>query len=241
MIGWKAFDDKLPNEGHYALAQLEQRRLLGVSFEDQSHFYADPEDFYFSSGQRTLAVVTQNVDALHRRAGSKDIIELHGRGGVLKCMTCGSIVDRNRFHEHLGALNNEWLKAALIQAGEDDRAMRPDGDAAITLDFEGLQIPSCEHCGGFLKPDVVFFGDTVPVARVAQVAAAVDACDGLLVVGSSLAVHSAFRHVRAASKNGTPIAILNVGETRAESEKIPEILKIDAPAGATLSRLASCL
>ena len=74
--------------------------------------------------------------------------------------------------------------------------------------------------------------------RVKLFQAAVDHCDGLLVVGSSLAVHSAFRHVKSAHKQGIPIAILNVGETRAEIEQL-NVLKIEAPAGPTLERLSS--
>jgi NAD-dependent deacetylase sirtuin 4 len=115
--------------------------------------------------------------------------------------------------------------------------MRPDGDAQVKkeTDYNHVHVPNCPHCKtGFLKPDVVFFGDTVPKHRVALCQEAVEMADGILVVGSSLAVHSAYRHIRAASAKGTPVAILNVGETRAEKEGLEHILKIEAPAGDTL-------
>jgi len=240
MVGWKSFHETSPNAGHLALADLERMGRLGVSFEDQADFYDDCDndlEWTFSSGQRRVAVITQNVDMLHRRAGSKHLIELHGRTDQLKCMECGSARHRDCFHEELTTLNKDWLVAALEKTEED--AMRPDGDANVqTDDYQTIQIPPCKECGGFMKPDVVFFGDTVPKTRVAQCRAAVDNADGILVVGSSLAVHSAYRHIRAANQKGIPIAVLNVGETRAEKEGL-DVLKIEAPAGSTLGGVAA--
>jgi NAD-dependent deacetylase sirtuin 4 len=238
MVGWRFFDQRQPNTGHYALAELERMGKLGVCFEDHPTFYGDEDDYFFTTGQRQLSLVTQNVDSLHRRAGSQHMVELHGRTGDLKCMQCGSTRLRSSFHEELESLNRDWLEAALNKTQASD--MRADGDAEVLSDYDSLLIPPCTACGdGFLKPDVVFFGDTVPTHRVALCTAAVNACDGLFVVGSSLAVHSAFRHVRAASVRGVPIAILNVGDTRAEVEGLPGVLKIEAPAGWTLSALVS--
>lgn len=229
LVGWSSFDETAPNIGHVALAELEQRGKLGVDYQvDQV------------TGPSRLALVTQNVDTLHRRAGSQQLIELHGRTDRLQCMKCGAFHDRRPFQRLLESLNREWLAVALAQT--DESAMRPDGDAAVATDsYEQVQVPPCSKCGdGFLKPDVVFFGDTVPAERVAHVRAAVEAANGILVVGSSLAVHSVFRHVRAASQAGTPIAILNVGETRAEVEGL-DVLKIEAPAGSTLKAVAEQL
>jgi NAD-dependent deacetylase sirtuin 4 len=215
--------------------------LLGVSLEDQQAFYGPDEEFEFSfsSGHRELAVVTQNVDSLHQRAGSKNVIQLHGGGEVVRCMECGKKQKRNDFHSHLESVNQGWLSDAL-QGFEQSQDMRPDGDALIKqVDYNHVHVPNCSHCQkGFLKPDVVFFGDTVPKYRVRLCEEAVKAADGILVVGSSLAVHSAFRHVRAASKSGIPTAIVNVGETRAEAEGLDYILKIEAPAGDTLTSCA---
>lgn len=236
LVGWKPFDAVSPNEGHVALAKLESMGRLGVDLTDQPAFYPDGQDdldWNFTSGNRRLALVTQNVDTLHRRAGSKHLIELHGRTDRLRCMQCGQFRDRKSFHAELSQLNDAWLQAALQSTTQDD--MRADGDAAVqTENYDVIRVPPCTKCGGFLKPDVVFFGDTVPKHRVAQVTEAVNQADGLLVVGSSLAVHSAFRHVRAACQLGIPVAILNVGETRAELEGL-NVLKIEAPAGPTLA------
>lgn len=238
-VGWKSLDERRPNAGHIALAQLEHMGKIGVPFDDRPEFHDDDtEDTRDSSHGRRLALVTQNVDTLHRKAGSKHLIELHGRGDRLKCMTCGAFSDRKHFHTKIEALNHEWLQRVLEKVNAAD--MRPDGDAAVAEEtYESIQVPPCPNCGtGFLKPDVVFFGDTVPSSRVEQCRAAVERSDGLLVVGSSLAVHSAYRHVRAASQLSIPIAILNVGRTRAEAEGL-DVLKLEAPAGTTLAAVAA--
>jgi NAD-dependent deacetylase sirtuin 4 len=254
LVGWSSFNEAMPNPGHFALARLEEHGLLGVSFANQPKFSFDDSDYdgndkssiiSAATAHRELALVTQNVDSLHRKAGSRRVVELHGRGNVIKCMTCGTTRDRRDYHNLLETLNNAWLEEARTQSQLEEREgtkLRPDGDAQVEIDFEELIIPPCDHCHvGFYKPDVVFFGDSVPISRVAQVTAAVEACDGLLVVGSSLAVHSALRHVRTACQQGTPVAILNVGETRAETEGLLGVLKLDAPAGETLARVAGKL
>lgn len=221
------------------MAELERMNYLGVTMKDRPEFYdsADANDYYMhSSGDRKLAIVTQNVDSLHERAGSKEIIHLHGRGGHLKCMQCGEKHIRNEFHRDLEEQNRLWLAAAK-EGYEESTEMRPDGDALVNdVDYNHVHVPNCPHCKtGFFKPDVVFFGDTVPKERVALCQNAVEEADGILVVGSSLAVHSAYRHIRAAVSKGTPVAILNVGETRAEAEGLDHILKIEAPASDALS------
>lgn len=211
---------------------------IGVTLEDQEEFYEphDAFEFGFSSGQRRLAIVTQNVDSLHQKAGSKEIMQLHGAGNLVRCMKCGAKHHRNDYHAKLESVNREWLKEAL-DGYEKSSDLRPDGDAKIREDiYDAVDVPNCQSCKeGFLKPDVVFFGDTVPKSRVRLFEEAVKAADGLLVVGTSLAVHSAYRHVKAASALGISTAIVNVGETRAEAEGLDHILKIEAPAGATLS------
>lgn len=238
MVGWKHFDSASPNAGHFALARLERLNKIGVPFEDKAEFHsqgAESEAWMFGSGSQQLSIITQNVDSLHRRAGSEYVTELHGRTDMLQCMSCGASRGRLDFHDELERRNKAWFKNAVQEA-----ELRPDGDAALPDDnYNLLDIPSCQSCGeGFFKPSVVFFGDNVPKYRVARCNAAVDAADGLLVVGSSLAVYSAYRHVRAAHQKGIPIAILNVGETRAELEGL-DVTKVEAPAGPTLSLLAS--
>jgi len=241
MVGWRSFDETSPSAGHIALARLERMQKVGVTdLEDRPEFYSrnNQADFCSEAGQRRqLAIVTQNVDSLHSRAGSKNVMELHGRANVLKCMQCGNVRDRQSFHIELDDMNHEWLQKQRLPT-----ELRPDGDAFVEdSDFQNVQVPVCHKCGGFFKPDVVFFGDSVPAHRVALADAAVNegVCDGILVVGSSLAVHSAFRHVRAASQRGIPIAILNVGPTRAEVEGLPGIVKIAAPVGTSLEAVAS--
>ena len=160
LVGWKPFDLVNPNDGHYALAKLEAMGRVGVDMDDREEFYesSDDIDWSFSSGHRRLALVTQNVDTLHRRAGSKNMIELHGRTDRLRCMMCGRYRDRNSFHSELKELNHDWLQEALKNTSKD--AMRADGDAAVETDsYDVIQVPPCTHCGGFMKPDVVFFGD----------------------------------------------------------------------------------
>eukprot|EP00546_Thalassionema_frauenfeldii_P020532 CAMPEP_0178903780 /NCGR_PEP_ID=MMETSP0786-20121207/5340_1 /TAXON_ID=186022 /ORGANISM="Thalassionema frauenfeldii, Strain CCMP 1798" /LENGTH=359 /DNA_ID=CAMNT_0020575175 /DNA_START=181 /DNA_END=1260 /DNA_ORIENTATION=- len=237
MIGWSKFSDAKPNKGHVALANLERIGCLGVSMEDQPSFYRpeDEDEFYFSSGQpRKLAIMTQNVDYLHEQAGSKAVLHLHGRGHIVKCMNCGRRQDRTEFTNELKTMNEQWLEDAI--RGYEESDLRADGDAVVKdVDYANVHIPNCAHCNkGFWKTDVVFFGDAVPKHRVNICQEAVENADGILVVGSSLAVHSAFRHVRIANEKGIPIAILNVGETRAEVEGLDNILKIEAPAGTTL-------
>ena len=234
MVGWRKFDSMQPNSGHYALADLERLGKIGVTFEDKEEYYSQDRemDWMASSGDQRLSLITQNVDSLHRRAGSVHLTELHGRTDRLRCMQCGAYRDRIDFHDDLEDLNHDWLQKALDKT--DETEARPDGDAYIASeDYSAVVVPPCTHCGGFLKPDVTFFGDSVPKHRVERCRAAVDASDGILCIGTSLAVHSAFRFVKQAERNGIPIAILNVGETRAEAEGI-DVLKIEAPAGPTL-------
>jgi len=236
MVGWRDFDASRPNSGHIALAELERMGKIGVLFEDRSDYYApqNQETWAFGNGQNQMSILTQNVDMLHKKAGAVHITELHGRTSRLVCMQCGAYRSRDDFHTELESLNQQWLSQVLKEA-PNDNAMRPDGDAHVAREsYDDIIIPPCEKCGGFLKPDVVFFGDTVPKHRVERCRAAVDASDGLLCIGTSLAVHSAYRFVRAASSKGIPICILNVGETRAEQERL-HLLKIEAPVGVTLT------
>lgn len=222
--------------GHFALAELERIGKLGVKVDDRMEFYNPLQevDWLTSSGQpRELAIVTQNVDTLHRQAGSQHLMELHGRTDQVVCMQCGTFRDRLDFHHELEHLNHEWLQEVLAEQKDGD--LRPDGDANVErTNYDDVIVPPCQNCGGFVKPNVVFFGDNVPLDRVELCKAAVEQADGILVVGTSLATHSAYRHVRAAHQKGIPVAILNVGETRAERDGL-EVLKIEAPAGPTLS------
>lgn len=256
MVGWREFAKAPPNEGHLALSKLEELGKIGVTFEDSSEYYKEDcenaeMEWAFSAGYQKVTIISQNVDGLHRKAGNTDggLVELHGRHDRIICMTCGSYRCRKDYHDELDALNASWLEAQLSGTDDDEtleQQLRPDGDAFIRRDnFDEIILPGCSECAdghdeesvsSFYKPDVVFFGDNVPKHRVNRCFGAVDAADGLLCIGSSLAVYSAFRFVQRAAENNIPIAILNVGETRAEVNGL-DVLKIEAPAGPVLARL----
>ncbi len=184
LIGFRALQDARPNAAHRALARLEAEG-------------------------RVAGLITQNVDGLHRRAGSRRVIELHGRADLVRCMGCGATRMRHDLHAELAHRNPDWLETGA-RAG-------PDGDADLEADFADFRVPDCTRCGdGIWKPDVVFFGDSVPRARVEEAFALLDEADGLLVVGSSLMVYSGFRFAREAARAGKPLACLNLGRTRAD-------------------------
>ena len=255
MVGWQKFHAAKPNKGHYSLANLERMGNLGVNMEDRVDFYdeLDRDEFLFTSGQRRLTILTQNVDSLHDRAGSKDVLALHGGNTSVRCMNCGYRLNRNDYQQQLEESNRSWLEEHRTRLKEENSEtsnrhqqqthMRPDGDVQLQqANYDKVHLPSCPCCrDGFFKPDVVFFGDSVPKHRVRICQEAVDNCDGILVVGSSLTVHSAFRHVRAASERGISVAILNVGDTRAEAEGLKGLRKIEAPISDTLERCVKLL
>lgn len=153
-------------------------------------------------------IITQNVDGLHQKAGATDVIDLHGYANDMVCMGCGTKSPRIDMHERCLALNPQFANM--------NAAALPDGDADIEADFEQFTIADCLNCGGILKPDVVYFGDTVPKNRVAEAKHALFNSGGLLVVGSSLMVFSGYRFARQAHSDGQPIALLTRGKTRAD-------------------------
>jgi NAD-dependent SIR2 family protein deacetylase len=171
-------------------------------------------------------LVTQNVDGLHERAGSTEVTDLHGRIDQVICLQCNERYLRAHIQQRLAESNPQWEKLSAQAA--------PDGDADLEgRDFSSFSVPSCEACDGMLKPDVVFFGENVPRARYEDARAALAQADALLVVGSSLMVYSGFRFARMAHEDGQPIAILNLGQTRADDLAA---LKIEADCAATLER-----
>ena len=163
-------------------------------------------------------LVTQNVDGLHQRAGSEKVIDLHGRSDQVICMSCDFSCSRDEVHDRSADLNPAFTHFTADTA--------PDGDADLEVDFSDFRIPDCPHCGGILKPDVVFFGDNVPKQRVTDALDTLQRADGLLVIGSSLMVYSGFRFCRRAQEWDKPIAALTLGRTRAD-ELLS--LKLSAP------------
>ena len=182
--GWQRFKRARPNPAHSALAHLEQR------------------------GRITLTV-TQNVDGLHQRAGSRKVAELHGSLATVGCLGCDSVITRSALQEKLHDQNPQLAELSSRPA--------PDGDVYLNnFDTREVEVPDCEECGGILRPQVVFFGENVPADRVKSCFDALDNADAMLVVGSSLMVYSGLRFVRAADKAGIPVAAVNLGKTRAD-------------------------
>jgi NAD-dependent SIR2 family protein deacetylase len=176
---------------------------------------------------RVRALVTQNVDGLHQRGGSTGVIELHGNIGLALCMECGLQHPRADIQAQLERDNPDFLGSTAAPAA--------DGDAHVEReDFHAFRIPVCTRCAGLLKPDVVFFGESVPRERVDAVRRALDNADMLLVAGSSLMVYSGYRFCLAAAQLGKPIAAINLGRTRADDLLA---LKVAAPCAPILSAL----
>jgi NAD+-dependent protein deacetylase sirtuin 4 len=165
-----------------------------------------------------LSVITQNVDGLHQAAGSRDVLELHGGLDGVVCLGCGARTSRDDLQERMLARNPGWLEQTAEAA--------PDGDAELPRRVtDHFHVPDCSDCGGILKPDVVFFGENVPAPRVTEAFRRVDEGEVLLVLGSSLTVYSGYRFVDHAVRKGTPVVIVNQGETRGDPVAT---LRIDA-------------
>ena len=192
-----------------------------------------------NAGHRALAriapglLITQNVDGLHEQVGTPRLVALHGRIADVVCLGCRVTSARSALHDRLAELNPGYAEEHA------DAAVRPDGDVELD-DTDDFVVPSCEQCGGVLKPDVVFFGENVPPPRVERCYAAVDGLAGsggvLLVAGSSLTVMSGFRFVRRAARAGTPVVILNRGTTRGDPFAA---YTVDAGCSEFLSELAA--
>jgi len=206
VLGWERIRLAEPNAGHRALAALEARGAV-------AH------------------VVTQNVDRLHHKAGSRRVTELHGALAEVCCLACAAVEDRDALQARLLELNPGWTSV--------DVATAPDGDADLPPErVERFALAGCLRCGGVLKPRVVFFGDNVPRPTVDEAFAQVDGAGLLLVVGSSLTVFSGYRFLRRAVERGIPVAIVNLGPVRGEEHAA---LKVEASTGATLDALALAL
>ncbi|QZN87691.1 NAD-dependent deacetylase [Cellulomonas sp. C5510] len=217
-VGWRYVHRTHPNAGHRALASLEAHGAV-------------------------VGVITQNVDLLHEQAGSRRVIDLHGRYDRVVCLRCGRTVSRAELAERLEAANPGFAESV---GAVGDVEIAPDADAVIeqTAHFRVVDcwLPDPDGgdgpCGGMLKPDIVYFGETVPAPRVAEAYALVDDADALLVAGSSLTVQSGLRFVRHAAAGGKPVVILNRGATRGDPLAT---LTLDAGASEALTELAARL
>ncbi|UVO12453.1 NAD-dependent deacetylase [Mycobacterium sp. SVM_VP21] len=206
-IGWRHMADTAPNIGHLGVAALEAAGVV-------------------------TGVITQNVDLLHTKAGSRHVVDLHGSYATVVCLSCGQSLSRASLDEQLEQLNPGFIDRAGRLGGI---AVAPDADAVVT-DTASFRFVDCRHCGGILKPDIVYFGESVPKERVAQAYSMVDDAEALLVAGSSLTVFSGYRFVRHAAARGVPVAIVNRGPTR--GDELADV-KIDGGCSPTLALMAS--
>ena len=204
-LGWRTFAAARPNDGHRALAALEDRGVV-------------------------TGVITQNVDGLHLRAGSRRVVEIHGSMDRALCLTCGQVFARADLAATIDRAN-PWIdEPGSVQ-------LQPDGDVEIT-DVERFVVPGCSVCGGVLKPDVVFFGEFVPTEKFTESVSIVADADALLVVGSSLTVNSGVRLVDHAARRKHPVVIVNRGVTRSDRRAA---VKIEGGTTETLVALAERL
>lgn len=205
-LGWRTIARASPNSGHHAVAAL---RAAG----------------------RVSAVITQNVDGLHRAAGTPGVVELHGNLDRVVCLGCRRTSGREELDARLRAANPDF--------GGTATRINPDGDVELAEDVvRAFTTVECLGCGGVLKPDVVFFGENVPRPRVQRCYRLVDEAAALLVLGSSLTVMSGLRFVRHAAKSGTPVLIVNRGRTRGDEYAG---VRVDRPLGAALGELLALL
>jgi NAD-dependent SIR2 family protein deacetylase len=200
-LGWHEFRAASPNLGHQSLVMLEDHGVIS-------------------------GVITQNVDGLHTRAGSRHVVDLHGSMNLVICLGCGQAFSRDNIAARLEEANPVLLRPDAVR-------IAPDGDADVE-DIDGFIVPECTVCGGMLKPNVVFFGELVPTEKFSAAAALVQSADALVVAGSSLAVNSGIRLLEQARRRKIPIIVINRGLTKGDSRAV---LKIDAGTSETLSGL----
>jgi len=203
-VGWHKFSQCQPNQIHFFLRDLEvQHKKISV-------------------------IVTQNVDSLHFKAGSRHVVELHGTAYTVICLECPASYDRHYIQDKL-------MKQNYVNFEETTRMVRPDGDVDIPEEFiNNFTPPVCDSCNGVLKPDIIFFGDNVPRDRMEHVRECISSSDGLLILGSSLSVFSGYRIVLQAVEENKNICIVNIGPTRADHLVK---LKISAKCGDILPKI----
>ena len=205
-MGWSRFAAAEPNRGHEAIASAEEASLFS-------------------------GVVTQNVDALHHKAGSLRVIDLHGRLDKVRCIHCGQSFSRQSI-AHTIDLLNPWLEKRDILGH-----IKPDGDVDVAVTSEFV-VPSCDMCDGVLKPEVIFFGEFVPTGVFDQAASLIARSEALIIAGSSLVVNTGMRLVNLAHRKKIPIVIINRGPTKADRLAT---VRIEAGTSETLDALVGGL
>lgn len=201
-LGWRTIARAEPNSGHHAVAALREAGLLS-------------------------GVITQNVDGLHRAAGTRGVVELHGNLDRVICLGCRRTTPREELDDRLRTANPHF--------GGTATHINPDGDVELAEEaVRTFTLVDCTACAGVLKPDVVFFGENVPHSRVERCYRLVDEASAVLVLGSSLTVMSGLRFVRHAAKTGKPVLIVNRGQTRGDAHAQ---VRVDLPLGEALTDL----
>lgn len=196
-IGWQHLATAEPNAAHEAIARLEAAGAV-------------------------RGIITQNIDRLHERAGAMEVVDLHGRYDRVRCLDCSSLIPRGVWSDLLDRLNP---RTAAASPDPEHIDFAPDADAEIAYAGGRYRVPDCPVCGGVVKPDVVFFGESAAPTDVERAWFLTAAAEAVLVLGSSLTVHSARRFVRRAVRDGKPVVIVNHGQTRSDREAA---VKIDA-------------
>ncbi|GAB3072233.1 NAD-dependent protein deacetylase [Intrasporangium mesophilum] len=218
-IGWQRFKAAEPNDGHRVVTDLQRAGYVGP-------------------------VITQNVDGLHQAAGARDVVELHGSLERAVCLICGEITTRLGLHERMTEANPGFMarfsEAAARVGSQWGEQVRPDGDIVLADELvDSFHTPRCLVCGNdTVKPDVVFFGESVPKALVDRCFRLVDDAGAVLVLGSSLSVMSGYRFVRHAHQRGIPVAIVTRSATRGDAQATT---RVHERLGPTLRRLWSAL
>lgn len=211
---------------YWARSHLGWRTIARAQPNDGHRAVAELERRGLLSG-----IVTQNVDGLHSAAGARDVVELHGNLDRVVCLDCRRLSPREELDQRLRAANPGWQARVT--------AINPDGDVELEdAALEQFVVVPCSSCGGVLKPDVVFFGETVPRERVDASYALVESSSLLLVLGSSLTVMSGRRFVLRAAKLGIPVAIVNQGVTRGDEFAS---VKLDLALGRALTDVLALL
>ncbi|XP_043797500.1 NAD-dependent protein deacylase Sirt4-like [Apis laboriosa] len=205
-IGWPRFSSIKPNNTHKILTKLENANKIRY-------------------------IITQNVDNLHTKAGSKKVIELHGTAFRVMCLKCNERICRYYLQNIFDRINpNMTVTSQMI---------RPDGDVELTQEqVKTFKVPTCEKCDGILKPDIIFFGDNVPHQIVENIKYNIEHSDSLLIIGTTLTTFSSYRIALQANNIGKPIAILNIGKTRVDN--LAKI-KVEGRCSNVLSRIYSMI
>lgn len=204
-LGWRAFAASSPNDGHAALADLERDGVVS-------------------------GIITQNVDGLHLRAGSRRVVELHGTMRRVFCTHCGQVFDRRDLAVRVES-DNPWITVP------ENVELGPDGDVLPSAS-DAFVVPECSVCQGMLKPDVVFFGEYIPIEKFQEAEQLVRSSEALVVAGSSLVVNSGIRLLERARRRKLPVVIINRGQTRADARAT---VKVDAGTTEVLRALAGAL